>query len=228
MSRRNFFRRGRGHRRAALFLAVLLFAAVLFCGAGLMQLRPMMDSLATTRVSNVVHKAVAQAVTETIASGRYDYSDLIALEKDQNGKITALTSNMTRFNELQIEVGESVMERVGTVSSAELAIPVGSLSGIFLLSGRGPDIHIKILSVGSPETSFENCFTDAGINQTRHRIVLHIAVTVRILMPGYTSVTTVNSTLAVVETVIVGEVPETYTYFHSDSTDQVQEYITNQ
>lgn len=224
---RNFFRR-RNRGRIKLILAAFLIGVVVCCGVGLLQLRPIMDSMATARVSNAVHKAVAQAVTETIASGNYEYHDLITLEKDQNGKITALMSNMTRFNQLQVEVGESVMKKVGSVSDTELAIPLGSLSGNVFLAGRGPDVRIKILSVGSPETAFENNFTDAGINQTKHKIVLNIAVTVRILMPGYTTVTTVNSTLAVAETVIVGEVPETYTYFHSNSTDQVQEYITNQ
>ena len=74
----------------------------------------------------------------------------------------------------------------------------------------------------------KNYFTDAGINQTKHQIVLNVEVTVRILMPGYTSSVAVDSSLAVAETVIVGSVPDTYTYFNSDSVDDVREYVTNQ
>ena len=203
----------------------VLLAAVLTAMA---QLRPIMDSMATARVSNVIHKAVAEAVSETIATGRYDYTDLIRLEKDDGGKITALTSNMIQFNQLQIDVSENVMKKVGSVSSSELSIPVGSLTGVALLAGRGPDVHIKVLSVGSPTAEFENRFTDAGINQTKHQILLNVDVNVQMLMPGYTRTITVSSTLSVAETVIVGSVPETYTYFHSDSTGEVQEYVTNQ
>ena len=217
-------RGGRWKLAAAALLAVLL-AAVLTAMA---QLRPIMDSMATARVSNVIHKAVAEAVSETIATGRYDYTDLIRLEKDDGGKITALTSNMIQFNQLQIDVSENVMKKVGSVSSSELSIPVGSLTGVALLAGRGPDVHIKVLSVGSPTAEFENRFTDAGINQTKHQILLNVDVNVQMLMPGYTSTITVSSTLSVAETVIVGSVPETYTYFHSDSTGEVQEYVTNQ
>ena len=217
-------RGGRWKLAAAALLAVLL-AAVLTAMA---QLRPIMDSMATARVSNVIHKAVAEAVSETIATGRYDYTDLIRLEKDDGGKITALNSNMIQFNQLQIDVSENVMKKVGSVSSSELSIPVGSLTGVALLAGRGPDVHIKVLSVGSPTAEFENRFTDAGINQTKHQILLNVDVNVQMLMPGYTRTITVSSTLSVAETVIVGSVPETYTYFHSDSTGEVQEYVTNQ
>ena len=217
-------RGGRWKLAAAALLAVLL-AAVLTAMA---QLRPIMDSMATARVSNVIHKAVAEAVSETIATGRYDYTDLIRLEKDDGGKITALTSNMIQFNQLQIDVSENVMKKVGSVSSSELSIPVGSLTGVALLAGRGPDVHIKVLSVGSPTAEFEDRFTDAGVNQTKHQILLNVDVNVQMLMPGYTRTITVSSTLSVAETVIVGSVPETYTYFHSDSTGEVQEYVTNQ
>ena len=87
---------------------------------------------------------------------------------------------------------------------------------------------MRVLSVGTPSAAFENTLTDAGINQTKHQIVLHVEVVVSILMPGYTTSTTVESSLAVAETVIVGSVPETYTYFHSSSMEDVQDYVTNQ
>ena len=191
------------------------------------QLKPIMNSMATARISNLINNAVAEAVTETIETGKYDYTDLISFEKDHEGKITALTSNMVQCNHLQIEVSENVMKKVGSVSSSELAIPLGSLTGIALLAGRGPNIFVKLLSVGSPTTTFENKFTDAGINQTKHQIVLNITVAVRILMPGYTTSTAVESSLAVAETVIVGSVPDTYTYFHSSSMEDIQDYVTN-
>lgn len=220
-------RRRRGHWLRLLCL-LLLAVFLLVCVTATAQLRPIMNSMATARVSNVIHKAVTEAVTETISTGEYDYDDLISLEKDNDGKITALTSNMARFNRLQVEVSENVLKKVGSVSSSELDIPIGSLTGVALLAGRGPEFHVRVLSVGTPSTEFENLFTDAGINQTKHQIVLDVEVVVSILMPGYTTSTTVNSSLAVAETVIVGSVPETYTYFNSGSVDDVREYVTNQ
>ena len=46
-------------------------------------------------------------------------------------------------------------------------------------------------------------------------------------MPRDTTSTAVESSLAVAETVIVGSVPDTYTYFHSSSMEDIQDYVTN-
>ena len=136
-------------------------SVIVFALVSMAQLKPIMNSMATARISNLINNAVAEAVIETIETGKYDYTDLISFEKDHEGKITALTSNMVQCNHLQIEVSENVMKKVGSVSSSELAIPLGSLTGIALLAGRGPNIFVKLLSVGSPTTTFENKFTDA-------------------------------------------------------------------
>ena len=85
-------------------------------------------------------------------------------------------------------------------------------------------------TVGSAEANFRNEFTSAGINQTKHRILLDVDVYVSILLPGFYTSTKVSSEVAVAETVIVGSVPETYTYFQAlpESLDEyAQEYIMN-
>ena len=63
----------------------------------------------------------------------------------------------------------------------------------------------------------------AGINQTRHQILLHVDVYTGILLPGFTASTKVSNEIAVAETVIVGGVPQTYTYF-STTEDKIEDY----
>ena len=96
------------------------------------------------------------------------------------------------------------------MSSSELSIPVGSLTGVALLAGRGPDVHIKVLSVGSPTAEFENRFTDAGINQTKHQIKLDVVIDIDVIMPWQTVSTQVVSEILIAETVLLGDVPQTY------------------
>ena len=62
------------------------------------------------------------------------------------------------------------------------------------------------------------------------RIVLRIDVYVSILLPGYSTVTQVTNEITVAETVIVGEVPGTYTYFATDPdayAGDAKDYILN-
>jgi hypothetical protein len=85
-----------------------------------------------------------------------------------------------------------------------------------LLAGRGPLITVKMQSVGSSTARLVNRFTSAGINQTKHQILLNVDVYVSILLPGFTTATKVSNSFTVAETVIVGSVPDSYTYFDSD------------
>ncbi len=223
-----FYYRRRLSRRALLGTSLLL-AVSLMLGAMLLftrQLRPLLSSLATTRVSNTVNRIVSEAVSEAIDSGELRYERLISFEKDANGQVTAVHSDMAAFNRLQSAILDIILLRVDQVSARELSIPVGTLTGSALLAGRGPRISVRMESVGSSSAWFENAFTSAGINQTRHQIVLHINVAVSILLPGSATATTVSNAVTVAETIIVGSVPNTYTYF-STQPDAYEEDIKN-
>ena len=209
-----------------LFLLAALLALAI---VAMTHLKPVLTSLATARVSNTVNGIVTAAVNETIYSGGVDYDQLISFEKDNEGKITAVKSNMAEFNRLQSAVLADVLQRLSEVSTRELAIPLGSLTGSPLLAGRGPLLHIKMQSVGSSSAHFENAFASAGINQTRHEIRLVVDVYVSVLLPGFSTVTKVTNRCAVAETVIVGSVPDTYTYFSNgeDMEQNAEDYIMN-
>ena len=209
-----YYRRALDRRTALRALAFLATAAVLTLAlTATARMRPLLESLATTRVSNAVTRIVTEAVDEAVQSGDIRYETLTTLEKDSEGRITALHSNMAAFNRLQADILDVVLARIDQVSARDLSIPIGSLTGSTLLAGRGPRITVRMESVGSSEANFRNAFTSAGINQTRHNIVLHIDVDVSILLPGFTAVTRVSNSFTVAETVIVGSVPDTYTYF---------------
>ena len=208
---------GRQRRWVWLWLTVLLVTGL--CCAAVLHMRPIIVSLATARVSNAVNRIVVDAVR-----------DAIDLEKDESGRVAALESNMAAFNRLRSQIAGEILRRLSEVSTSELSIPVGTLTGSTLLAGRGPCIRVRMQAVGSADASLRNAFSAAGINQTRHQILLHVDVYTGILLPGFTASTKVSNEIAVAETVIVGSVPETYTYFSTAPEEQeqyAQDYIMN-
>lgn len=214
--------------RILIALAALTLALLALVLTAMSQLRPVLTSLATARVANTVTRIVTAAVNETVYAGDVDYDSLIVLDKDTEGRVVAVKSNMAEFNRLQSAVLVRILERMADVDTRELSIPAGTLTGSPLLAGRGPAIKVRMQSVGSPGARFENEFTSAGINQTRHRILLVVDVSVGILLPGFSTATRVSSEFTVAETVIVGSVPESYTYFHSDRIEETAEdFILN-
>ena len=89
-------------------------------------------------------------------------------------------------------------------------IPLGNLSGVSLLMGRGPAVPVKIIALTSSRVEFNNSIVTAGINQTKHQISLHVIVDIDILIPWGTESSQVVSDVLIADTVIVGKVPETY------------------
>lgn len=225
-----YYRRPLTRRAAArLILTLALLALVGMLAVAGMQMKQLLTKLAVTRVTNTVNRIVTQAVNETIDSGEIRYDDLISFEKDNEGKITAVKSNMPEFNRLQSKILNVILERISEVSTRDLSIPLGSLTGASLLAGRGPLVSVRMQSVGSSTAHLENRFVSAGINQTKHQIFLDVDVSVAILLPGFSTATQVSNAFTVAETVIVGTVPETYTYFSSSEPleQDAKEYVLN-
>ena len=225
-----YYRRPLTRRAAArLLLTLALLALIGMLAVAGTQMKQLLTKLAVTRVTNTVNRIVTQAVNETIDSGEIRYDDLISFEKDNEGKITAVKSNMPEFNRLQSKILNVILERISEVSTRDLSIPLGSLTGASLLAGRGPLISVRMQSVGSSTAHLENRFVSAGINQTKHQIFLDVDVSVAILLPGFSTATQVSNAFTVAETVIVGTVPETYTYFSSAEPleQDAKEYVLN-
>lgn len=218
-----------GAWRAKLVCLLLAFLLTVLAIVATTHLRALLGNLAATRVSNLVGRVVMEAVSDAINGGEIQYNSLISLEKDETGHVTALQSNMAEFNRLQSAITQDVLTRLDQMSDIDLSIPVGTLTGSALLVGRGPSLTVRMQSMGSCSARFENQFTQAGINQTTHRVMLYVDVSMSILLPGFRTGTQVSSSFSVAETVIVGDVPDTYTYFDSgrDIEEEAHEYAIN-
>ena len=199
-------------KRKWLLLAFLLTVLAIVATT---HLRALLGNLAVTRVTNLVGQLVTAAVSDAVEGGEIQYNSLISLEKDADGGIAALQSNMAEFNRLQSAITKDILDRLGQVSEMDLTIPLGTLTGSALLVGRGPSLSVRMQSLGSCSAHFENQFDQAGINQTTHRILLCVDVSMSILLPGFRTSTQVSNAFSVAETVIVGDVPGSYTYFDS-------------
>lgn len=200
-------RRGRGLLPSAALAAAALLCVFSWANR---RLRPVLEALAVSQVSNAVTAAINEAVTAGIAAQGVSYDDMVTIQTDENGRVTVLKSNMARANLLRAELLDAALEQVSGLSARDFSIPVGNLTGLDFLSGWGPGIRVDLLTAGAASAAFRNDFSAAGVNQTLHRIVLEVRVTMQILLPGETLETEVVTQVCVAETVIVGQVPETY------------------
>ena len=167
-------------------------------------------SLARTQVINVTSDLINDAIDRQIEEGAIAYDRMVYFEKDLEGRITALKTNMGLVNRLKTDTLNRINDEILALDSDHIGIPVGSLILPEFLAGKGPRINIRVLSIRNSEADFESRFSEAGINQTLHQLTLRISVDVAVLVLGKTEQFTVASEVVVAETVIVGTVPDTY------------------
>lgn len=192
-----------------LFCAVLLFA--LFIALIMLFRSKYQDavlSLAETQVKNATSDLINDAIDKQIETGHIQYDRIVFFEKDLNGKITALKTNMSEVNRLKTDILNIINDEILALDTSHLGIPVGSFVLPEMLSGRGPEIPVSILSIRNSDAAFSSDFSEAGINQTLQKLTMDVSVDVSVLVLGKVSNFTVNSQVVVAETVIVGQVPE--------------------
>ena len=176
-------------------------------------LAPVMTEMAINEANELIIAAVNEAIGERLLDGSLSYSRLVQLETDQGGNITALTTDMAQINILQATITNEVLQRVGELGETTMRIPIGNIVGGSFFSGRGPGIRFRVLTLGNPQASFHNEFTSAGINQTKHQIMLELTIKVNILVPGHQAQEVITTQMLVAETVIVGDVPHAFGQF---------------
>jgi len=202
-----------GRQRRGIWL-ILVGVLLLILLLGLSRnLVPVMTEMAINESYELVTSAINEAINELLLDGSISYNELILLERDAGGSITALTTDMARINTLQATITNEIIARISGLDATTMRVPLGNLIGGAVLSGRGPGIGFRVVTLGNPSATFTNAFSSAGINQTKHQIMLEISVSVNILVPGYTTRETITTQMLVAETVIVGDVPGVFGQF---------------
>ena len=196
-------------------MAVLpVLAALLLGGAAVgavnRRLGPVLEAKASSQATNLMTQAIDAAVDSCLQENGMSYVDFVNITTDGAGNVTALTSNTAANSRFKRQVVEAVTRQLATLDSDGLGIPLGTLTGQPLLSGKGPSVRVRVDSVGEVTAGYDNSFTAAGVNQTLHRVSLDITATVRLFLPGKILPVSVSSSVCVAETVIVGETPNTY------------------
>lgn len=166
--------------------------------------------LAETQVRNTTSDLINDAIDQQIAKGNIQYDRIVYFEKDLDGRITALKTNMTEVNRLKTAILNLINDEILALDVSDLGIPVGNLFLPEFLAGKGPVIPVHIISIRNSDAAFTSNFTEAGINQTLQQLNMQVSVDVAVLILGKTNYFTVTSQVVVAETIIVGQVPETF------------------
>ncbi len=183
---------------------IMIFIVSVFIGSFIYvdnSLRPTITVLAETKAIELANRSINKAVGE-IVKDKIDYSDLIYTKLDSQGKISMIQSNTILMNQIASDVALEIQNELKQVKTTTAYIPI--------LAKYGPQLKVSIEPIGNVSVNFKTSFESAGINQTRHRIYLEAKTQVKVVIPLTTSTKEVKAQIPICETIIVGEVPESY------------------
>ncbi len=185
---------------AAVIVAVSVYISI--------NVNPMILLISNEKIKAITTEAVSSAVLDVMSKN----SDVeyMSITRDDKNCIKSVEVDSETVSTLAQEITIESQKRVNEVGMDGIKIPVGSLSGITLLTGLGPDINIKIYLTGSTQTRITSEFGESGINQTVHRLYLDIQGEVAVAIPGLPSTVKTDTRVLMNETIIIGEVPPTY------------------
>lgn len=168
-------------------------------------------SLAQAQARTMAVRVLNQSAAELLSTGGVAYDSLMEVSTDEGGHVRLIRANTPEMNRLASAASLLAQEKLLAQGDQQVKVPLGSALGLTLFGGAGPKIAVRILPVGSVHAEFHTDFQTAGINQTRHRVTLILTATVQLVVPTGAKKVEVSTQVAMAESIIVGDVPDTFT-----------------
>lgn len=175
--------------------------------------KPILKEIASSQAENMFNNTVENAIVKVIKENNITYSSLVDIEKDNMGRVATVKADTLGINVLKSKISSAVSKEIAEMDSRKISIPLGTIIGISILSGKGPKIKTTVTLSSNSNLTISNKFSSAGINQTLHEIFVNIDATIIVIMPRSKTTTQVSTNFCIAQTVIIGAVPETFAEF---------------
>ena len=211
-------RRNRKKRFLLLFLA-LLSTLLVICR---FSFYPYIEAYAESESKKRLTALSAEKISEVLSKNGYGYEDLIRLSYTAEGRLATAQINTPLLNLLRQEIAKEILSALKNHTLA-VRVPTSILLGTVLLSSTRGGITVHLECAESMSASFFSRFEECGINQTRHLVTFDFSLELCLLLPMRYKTITVLSSVVAVETLIIGEVPDSFTDIDrlTDSVDEI-------
>ncbi len=187
--------------------------------------RPIIETVNAYECHEMVSRVINDAVLAELENENADYTKLVSLTTNPDGEVISLESNVMNINKLKTRIVQRLEREIERLPEVDIQIPIGTLLGIQLLHGKGFCVGMTVQPMGFATASIISEFSEAGLNQTLHRIVIEINADVDAIIPGFSTRVPVKTTIVAAETVIVGRVPNAYT--HVVASEELDGYLND-
>lgn len=162
------------------------------------------DATMRAKVTEIMNKTILEEYSKN-----FSYEEVIKIEKDSQGNVTMMTADTLKLSEIATKTVLKAQEELEKINKMDIKVPIGHITKNNILANYGPTVTVKVQPIGNITTKYLSDFESAGINQTRHNIYVETTTKVKLILPFQSSELEVVSQIPIVETIIVGKVPNT-------------------
>ena len=141
-------------------LSVVCIVAILSICAALyfywQSMMPVVIDIASAKVNAEATRLLNQAICAAISDA--DYTDFVNIERNSRGEITMISANSVYVNTLARISAITAQSKIDTLENYRVDIPIGTLSGIVLLTNKGPSVSIEVSPIGGVSCEFVSKF----------------------------------------------------------------------
>lgn len=205
--------------RRTLKLFVLSFAMALFV-LWVLGMRSIIDDISINQLEYLVTNIINNSVYDCLDDGKYRLDTLVRTEKDTSGAITGVSIDPYTANRMKSRIAAEITDRVNGISNDDMDITIGELIGYCGMGSWGPRLPLTVTPNGNVYIDFSQEFQSCGINQVKNTVLVDVTVEVSSMMPFFKNSSTVHSSVIVADSVIVGDVPDTYINLGEEANDR--------
>lgn len=166
----------------------------------------------TAQCSNYSNTAFTDLVNKCILEelDSAEFEGFFKIIADSNERITAIEADTAQINRVKSRLLIDIQNALNADYPAYALVPLGSLTGYYLLNSYGPQLKVKIIPISIVNGEFDEAFESVGINQVRHKIYLTVSVDMQYRGYMMNETERIETSVPIAETVIAGEVPQYY------------------
>ena len=205
-----FMRKYKNRKNKLLYISAAIILFALVCIVSVLsftekKIEKIISEDAEQKLSTIIYKEISSYLSENENIG-----ELIHISYDKDGNIIGITTDSAAVNVINNELGARISKAVESLKDSKASFPIGAVSGIDILSGKGFYIDASYHSISNIETKLNSSFVECGINQTKHTLSINIRGQINAVMPGNDISITIDRDFLIAETVIVGKTPAVY------------------
>lgn len=175
----------------------------------------------------IMLNAADKAVIEVLKEENIKYEELAIISRNSEGRIIGIEIDSVKADIVKSKLSLKTTEILKKNSNFKISIPLGNFLSNDYTSGLGPDLKFDIQMTNTASLDFKSNFKNSGINNTLHQILINFDITANIVIKGGSDAFKVNTSIIVAQTVISGEIPDSFTNVTENPGDDIADDIFN-